>query len=40
MRVVKALVKQTGARIRVERRVPGTEFVLEIPLSAESTPGS
>jgi two-component sensor histidine kinase len=33
MRVVKALVKQTPARLRIERRTRGTEFVLEIPVS-------
>ena len=33
MRVVKALTKQTRARLRIERRARGTEFVLEIPVS-------
>lgn len=33
MRVVKALAKQTRARLRIERRARGTEFVLEIPVS-------
>jgi two-component sensor histidine kinase len=33
MRVVKALAKQTRARLRMKRRARGTEFVLEIPLS-------
>jgi two-component sensor histidine kinase len=33
MRVVKALAKQTHARLRRERRARGTELVLEIPLS-------
>jgi two-component sensor histidine kinase len=33
MRVVKALAKQTRARLRIERRARGTEFVLELPVS-------
>jgi two-component sensor histidine kinase len=34
MRVVRALTKQTRAQLRIERRTPGTEFVLEIPPNA------
>jgi two-component sensor histidine kinase len=34
MRVVKVLAKQTRARLRIERRARGTEFLVEIPLSA------
>jgi two-component sensor histidine kinase len=34
MRLVRALAKQTGAQLRIERRLPGTEFILEIPLNA------
>jgi two-component sensor histidine kinase len=34
MRLVRALAKQAGAQLRVERRLPGTEFILEIPLDA------
>ena len=33
MRVVKSLARQTHARLRIERRARGTEFILEIPLS-------
>jgi two-component sensor histidine kinase len=33
MRLTRALAKQTGAQLRVERHVPGTEFILEIPLN-------
>jgi two-component sensor histidine kinase len=33
MRLVMALVKQTQAQFRIERRARGTEFVLEIPSS-------
>ena len=29
MRLTSALVKQTGAKLRIERRAPGTEFVLD-----------
>jgi len=32
MRLIGALVNQTGAKLRVERRAPGTEFVVEISL--------
>ena len=38
MRLVKALAKSARGEIRIERRAPGTEFVLQIPLSAEVTP--
>src|SRR5271165_1523109 len=31
MRLTRALAKQTGAQLRVERRLPGREFILEIP---------
>jgi two-component sensor histidine kinase len=41
MRLVKALVKQTHGRLRVERHLHGTEFVLEIPIDpAAVTPGA
>jgi two-component sensor histidine kinase len=33
MRVVKALANQARARLRIERPVRGTEFILELPLS-------
>jgi two-component sensor histidine kinase len=33
MRLTRALAKQTGAQLRVERHLPGTEFILEIPLN-------
>ena len=32
MRLIRALAKQTGAQLCVERHLPGTEFILEIPL--------
>ena len=40
MRLVKALAKSTKGELRIERRTPGTEFVLKIPLSSdEVAPG-
>jgi len=38
MRVVKALAKQAHARLRIERRARGAEFVLEIPVSTDVAP--
>jgi two-component sensor histidine kinase len=35
MRLTRALAKQTGAELHVERHEPGTEFILEIPLAAD-----
>jgi two-component sensor histidine kinase len=35
MRLVRALAKQAGAQLRIERRARGTEFVLEILVSTE-----
>jgi hypothetical protein len=32
MRLTRALAKQPGAQLRVERHAPGTEFILELPL--------
>jgi two-component sensor histidine kinase len=41
MRLTRALAKQTGARLRIERRSPGTEFILELRLDGDdSTEGS
>jgi two-component sensor histidine kinase len=37
MRLVRALANQAGAQLRFERKAHGTEFVLEIPVSAEAT---
>jgi two-component sensor histidine kinase len=34
-RLTTALAKQTGAQLRMERRLPGTEFILEIPLNTD-----
>jgi two-component sensor histidine kinase len=35
MRLVSAFLMQLQATLRIERRAPGTEFVLEIPLAAQ-----
>ncbi len=35
MRLTAALAKQTGARLRIERHTPGTEFILELPLNKD-----
>jgi two-component sensor histidine kinase len=37
MQIVSAFLRQLQARFRIERRDPGTEFVLEIPLAARET---
>jgi two-component sensor histidine kinase len=40
MRLVRALAKSAKGELRIERRAPGTEFVLKIPLSSdEVAPG-
>lgn len=36
MQIVSAFLRQLQARFRIERRDPGTEFVLEIPLAAQA----
>jgi two-component sensor histidine kinase len=35
MKIIKALVEQTGAKLEVRRHQPGSEFVIEIPLQAQ-----
>jgi two-component sensor histidine kinase len=35
MRLTSALVKQTAAKLRIERRAPGTEFVLDVSVRDE-----
>jgi two-component sensor histidine kinase len=37
LRVAKALAMQTGGQLRVKRRDPGTEFILNIPSSGSDT---
>jgi two-component sensor histidine kinase len=37
MRLVRALAQQVSGQIRIERKTPGTEFVLEIPVGAGPT---
>jgi two-component sensor histidine kinase len=37
MRLISALVKQAGADLHIERRTPGTEFILDISVSGEET---
>jgi len=39
MRLVRALVKQAGVQFRIERRAPGTEFVIEIPATTDERSG-
>jgi len=35
MRLTRALAKQTGGQLRIERHSPGTEFILELPLNKD-----
>ena len=40
MRLTRALAKQTGAELRIERHAPGTEFILEISLKNDAAPAA
>jgi two-component sensor histidine kinase len=40
MRLVQALVQQTGAELTIMRHQPGTEFIIRIPLHAQAASGS
>lgn len=40
MRLTRALAKQSGAILRIERPTKGTEFVLEMPIEAPLSPGN
>jgi two-component sensor histidine kinase len=40
MRLTRALARQTGAELRIERHAPGTEFILEISLNTNENRAS
>jgi two-component sensor histidine kinase len=40
MRIITAFAQQLGGQVRADRRSPGTEFVVSIPLANEPGPSA